>query len=202
MKARMQNAKRAMVATAMMMVMTATTMASAAPHAAPSPSAPRDPRVNARVVASYNESSWLAPAAVVLDSKQAWDEWNANEVAAGRAIGVENAPNVSWGSEVVMVIALGENLNGRAKVGLSRCVREGSDTEVALECSLAEGGSSPALVVALPRGSAHSVNLRSNVTLVDMPEKATYVMATSGGPMPMAMVIWARRTATPTQSRS
>jgi hypothetical protein len=191
MKAPMQTAKRAMVA-AMVMTMTATSMASAAPHAAGTPSAPRDPRVNARVVAVYNEGSWLKPSAVVLDSKRAWDEWNANEVNAGRAIAVEKAPDVDWGRDAVMIVALGENMNGSASVKLSTCTREGTDTEVSLECSLLAGGTAPSLVLALPRGSAHSVKLRTNVALADMPERASYVTAssTSGDPMPVAVVSW------------
>ena len=191
MKARTQNTVRAMVAM-MVMAMTATSAADAARSSASNPSAPRDPRVDARVVAAYYESAWLAPSVVVLDSKKAWDEWNMKEVNEGRAVAAEMAPaDVNWGSEVLMVVALGENPNARRNMNLDTCTRKGTDTEVAVNCSLTDGGSSPSLVLALPRGSAHSVNLKTNVPMPSMPQRATYVMAdgATGSPMTVS-VTW------------
>jgi hypothetical protein len=183
MKARTQNTVRAMVA-AMMMTMGAASMASAVQPQG----LPRDNRVPTRTMAEYGSGSWLAPAAVVLDSKQAWDEWNQAQVASGYAVNVEAAPMVDWKREVVLVVALGENLNNTLAVKVKGARKNGSQTMVDVECALNAGGSSPAVVVALPRNQAKNVELVPNMTLGDMPMKATYVMSSTGGLSPMATV--------------
>jgi hypothetical protein len=191
MKARMLNPVRAMVAM-MVMTVSAATLANAAATDRSQPSAPRDPRVNARVVAKYNQSSWLMAQAVVLDSEAAWDEWSNGEVSNGRAIGHEKAPNgVAWGREVLLVVALGENLNQSMTVTLTSARRNGSATEVTLEMSTPAlaGGSSPSVVVALPKSAAHDVRLLTNLMLPELPAKATYVMASSGDPVQPAMAV-------------
>ncbi len=191
MKARNGNPMRAMVA-AMVMTMTAATLASAAPAGRSTPNAPRDPRVNARVVAQYGEGSWLAPAAVVLKSEREWDEWNDGEVANGRSVGKEKAPNgVAWGREVLLVVVLGENLNSAMNVKLNGAMRKGSATEVSLELTAGHGGSAPSVVVALPRSAAHDVKLLTNLLLPELPQRATAYELSNGGndPLPI-MASW------------
>jgi hypothetical protein len=163
---------------ATMMTMGAASLASAVqPHGLP-----QDDRIATRTLAEYTESSWLAPAAVVLDSKQAWDEWNAAEVASGRAVSAEVAPaGVDWKREVVLVVALGENLNGALAVRVKGAHKKGTETLVRVECAVNVGGSAPSAILALPRSHAHDVKLVPNIKLrSDMPLKATYVVSSEG----------------------
>ena len=185
MKDRMWNSIRAMIAAMIMMTMGAVSLASAVQPQ----HVPHDNRVATRTVAEYSQGSWLAPATVVLDSKQAWDEWNCAQVANGRAVNAEAAPaNVNWKREVLLVVALGENLNWWRTVKVKGAIKKGVETMVDIECALNAGGPSPSVVVALPRSHGRTVRLVPNVTLAsDLPMKATYVMS-SDGPSPMDVV--------------
>lgn len=138
--------------------------AAPAPHSPGMRPAPRGAKVEMRTLLQYSQSAWLMPAAVVLESQEAWDEWNAAAVASGMAMGAETLPAVDWQNESVLVVAMGEDMNRTWLLELRDPRRHGSVTEITLvletDYDTMEGiSSNPCHVVALNKHAARSVKL-------------------------------------------
>jgi len=145
--------------------------------------------VPCRTVAAYTMSAWMAPAAVVLNSAAAWQAWNDQMVNDDLAVAAEPLPqDVDWSKESVLVLALGEvsDLYHLEMLGARRGL---NGTTVSLKVEVGHGGSSPALVVAMPKSAARRLTLDCAYAM-PMPECRTYVeptLATMGGAEPVAV---------------
>lgn len=152
----------------------ALTLAMTAPSASAAPGAAERAKKNAscRTVENYTMSAWIAPAVVVLNSRAAWKNWNEQMAAEGLALAAEAAPeNVDWAKESVVVVALGE-LSGPYAVKLNGAKRTLSGVQVQLEIESGHGGSSPALVLAMPKSASRNLSLISDA--MALPEMRTY----------------------------
>lgn len=161
---------RSMTRTATMVAMALTMALNAMPAAAAprTASVARRP-VDCRTLESYAMSAWLAPAAVVLTSPEAWAAWNAEMVESGNAVAEEALPaGVDWAREVVLVMALGEQ-NAPYAMELTEATRSLTSTRMSLHVEAGRGGTSPALVVALPRHAAHNLSLAADYTVAGLP---------------------------------
>jgi len=189
MKARAMNPMAVVAAAMAMMAVVATSPVSAAP------SMGAGQAVATRTVMQYGQGAWTAPAAVVLKSEGAWNAWNAMMVRKGKAVGAEAVPaGVDWKEEVLLVVTLGENLNQDWSVALAGATSNGLSTQVTLQLTPGQGGSSPCVVVAMDRRAALSVslsyaaeaaaaaqmNMPSNAQTYDAPAGAGVVATTWG----------------------
>jgi hypothetical protein len=125
--------------------------------------------VDCRTLETYSMSAWLAPAAVVLTSPEAWAAWNSEMVESGQAVAEEMLPaGVNWNREAVLVLALGEQ-GASYRLELMHATRSMSSTEMSLHVATGQGGSSPALVVALERSAVNNLQLTADYTVDGMP---------------------------------
>lgn len=159
---------RSMTRTATMVAMALTMMATT------SVAAPKNGlgAVSCRTVASWTMSAWTAPAAVVLTSPEAWVAWNREMVDSGRAVAEEAMPKgVDWKREALVVLAMGE-VDGAWTMSVNGAARTLACTEMSLHVAPGQGGSSPAVVVAMNRAALRTVRLAADYTLAGMPEQA------------------------------
>jgi hypothetical protein len=167
MNARTQNLTAALVAMAL-------TLAVMAPTASAAPGAAERAKKSAacRTVENYTMSAWIAPAVVVVHSAAGWNKWNEQMAADGLALAAEAVPQgVDWAKECVVVVALGE-LSGPYAVSMKGAKRTLSGVQVMLEVEAGHGGSSPALVLAMPRSASQNLSLVSDA--IALPELRTY----------------------------
>jgi hypothetical protein len=182
MNARTQTRTATLAAMALTLALTAS-LAAAAPGVAERAKS----SVPCRLVATYTMSAWLAPAAVVLSSPAAWQAWNDQMVNDGLAVAAEPLPqDVDWSKESVLVLALGE-VSGLYHLEMLSARRGLNGTTVSLKVEVGQGGSSPALVMAMPKPAARRLMLDCEYA---MPECRTYpepTLATMGGAEPVAV---------------
>lgn len=185
MQARTMNPK-AVVAAAMMMAVVAAGTASAA-HLAGHP-------VQTRTLMNLYQGAWTSPVAVVLKSANDWTNWNRDMVNRGMAVAAEPDPaNVDWSREAVLVVSLGLMPDARLSLDLASANRMGATTQVELSLANA-GGSSPALVLAMDRSLAGSVQLVNGAALglpTTVPDYTSVApLATSGAGSGPVAVTW------------
>jgi len=161
--------------TVMALTLAMAPVASAAPKAADR----AKQSASCRTVENYTMSAWIAPAVMVLQSKAAWNNWNEQMAAEGLAVAAEAAPaNVDWAKESVIVVALGE-LSGPYAVSLKGAKRTLSGVQVSLGIESGHGGTSPALVLAMPKSASRNLTLISDA--MALPEMRTYPEANLAG---------------------
>ena len=170
MNARTQTRTATLAAMALTLALTAS-MAAAAPKDGAVERAKST--VACRIVANYTMSAWMAPAAMVLHSAGAWKTWNERMAEEGLAVAAEAEPQgVDWARESVVVLALGE-LAECYHMEMTGVRRTLSGTTLSLHMGPGNGGTSPALVLAMPKSAAARLKLACDTTS-GLPELRTY----------------------------